>query len=106
MLRVFLRVLRVLRSTSYFFTSSLASHAIESRLVRAETGRKTRCLLGAERGAYASRNTIIGSTRPAERAGKYDATTATMSTAAAVPPNTVASVGFTSFIIVFSKLVS
>src|SRR3989442_8413598 len=31
------------------FTSSLASHAIESRLVRAETGRKTRCFLGAER---------------------------------------------------------
>src|SRR2546425_13223935 len=31
------------------FTSSLASHAIESRLVRAETGRKTRGFLGAER---------------------------------------------------------
>src|SRR2546428_6814928 len=51
MLEFLLRVLRVLRSMSHFFTTSLASHAIESRLVRAETGRKTRCFLGAERPA-------------------------------------------------------
>src|SRR3989442_7840998 len=39
------------------FTSSLASHAIESRLVRAETGRKTRCLLGGLPTAGAARRT-------------------------------------------------
>src|SRR2546426_10823130 len=39
------------------FTSSLASHAIESRLVRAETGRKTRCFLGGLPTAGAARRT-------------------------------------------------
>src|SRR3989441_10426342 len=45
--RFFLRVPRVLRGGELNFAMrSLASHAIESRLVRAETGRKTRCFLG------------------------------------------------------------
>src|SRR5439155_9922977 len=55
---------------------------------------------------YPSRSTIIGSTRPAARAGRYDATTATISTATAVPMKTDASVGFTSFSIVCSSPVS
>ncbi len=45
---------------------------------------------------YASRSTTIGSTRPAARAGRYDAAKATSSTAAAVTANTSGSVGFTS----------
>src|SRR5262249_61970781 len=43
-----------------------------------------------------SRRTIIGSTRPAIRAGRYEASTATRSTTAAVPAKTAGSVGLTS----------
>jgi hypothetical protein len=57
-------------------------------------------------GDYASRRTTIGSTRPADRAGRYDAATATISTDMPVAAKTLGSVGFTSFSIVRSSPVS
>ena len=46
---------------------------------------------------YESRRTMIGSMRPAERAGRYDARTATVKIATPVNVKMAGSVGFTSF---------